>query len=420
MRILIVLHQFYPEFSGGTERVSLNLAHAAQRAGHYVHVLACSVNADYAPDLQCEHLVGANNTVYQGIPVTLLPRNLLPASADFSLEAEQSLVEPICNWMKQQKFDVCHAIHPMRMSTAILAAQRCGLPIILTLTDFFLPCPRINFINLDNQVCGGPELGERCVQSCLTAEWSRETLIERYAYAKEILASASIRVAPSEFVAQRYRIAFPDCSFRVISHGIDLLALNVNGGTEFDQKKQGNKLRLGYVGAILPQKGLDILLRAFSMVDSLDVELTIIGGFYCSPNFENEVLELVKLDPRIELLGHLDPVKVFNLMRQFDLLCLPSQVPETFSLVLHEAAALGVPALVSDLGAPNEQVTKIGGGQVVAAGSISAWTDAICSILSDPGKIEFWQSQLPLPVRVEEEGFYYEALYKTLLPHVLD
>ena len=45
MRILIVLHQFFPEFSGGTERVALNLARTAQRAGHHVRVLACAVQA---------------------------------------------------------------------------------------------------------------------------------------------------------------------------------------------------------------------------------------------------------------------------------------------------------------------------------------------------------------------------------------
>jgi len=33
MRILIVLHQFYPEFSGEPERFPLNRAKPAQRAG---------------------------------------------------------------------------------------------------------------------------------------------------------------------------------------------------------------------------------------------------------------------------------------------------------------------------------------------------------------------------------------------------
>lgn len=416
MRILIVLHQFYPEFSGGTERVSLNLAHTAQRAGHYVHVLACSVNSNHGTNSKCEKLVDATDSMHQGVPVTLFPRNLLPASVDFSLEAEPTLVEPIAKWMTHKRFDVCHVIHNMRMSTAILAAQRCGLPIIMTLTDFFLACPRINLINLDKQICDGPELGKTCVQNCLTAEWSQDTLISRYGYAKEILASASIRVTPSEFVAQRYRAAFPENSFRVIPHGIDMLALTANSESEPQQQKKGNKLRLGYVGAIHPQKGLHILLRAFSMIEDPNVELKIIGGFYCSAEFQAEVLALAKSDPRIEFLGHLEAAKVFNFVRQLDLLCLPSQVPETFSLALHEAAALGVPALVSNLGAPNEQVSKNGGGQTVVANDVVAWTNAILSILNEPEKIKFWRCQLPLPIRVEEEGFYYEALYKTLLP----
>ena len=41
MRILYVVHQFYPEFGSGTERVTLNLARMAQRAGHHVQVLGC-------------------------------------------------------------------------------------------------------------------------------------------------------------------------------------------------------------------------------------------------------------------------------------------------------------------------------------------------------------------------------------------
>ena len=127
MRILIILHQFYPEFSGGTERVAMNLARSAQRAGHYVRILACAV----APDagISCSaHLAGAHDSVYQGVPLTLLPRAILPASADFSLEIESSLIEPIAGWMKRERFDLAHVIHTMRMSTAVLAAQHCGLP----------------------------------------------------------------------------------------------------------------------------------------------------------------------------------------------------------------------------------------------------------------------------------------------------
>ena len=45
MRILLIVHQFFPEFGGGTERVALQLARMAQRAGHHVHVLAGTMDA---------------------------------------------------------------------------------------------------------------------------------------------------------------------------------------------------------------------------------------------------------------------------------------------------------------------------------------------------------------------------------------
>ena len=334
MRILIILHQFYPEFSGGTERVALNLARSAQRAGHYVRILACAVAPDAAGVSCSAHLTGAHDSVYQGIPVTLLPRALLPASADFSLEIEPSLVEPMVGWMKQERFELAHVMHTMRMSTAVLAAQRCGLPLILTLTDFFLACPRINLVNLDNQICDGPKMGKMCGEYCLTAPWTCDSLASRYQHAAELLASASVRVAPSEFVANRYRAAFPALDFRVVPHGIDLLVLTNLQATE-SQQPDRRKVRLAYVGGIIPQKGLDLLLRAL--------------------------------------------------------------------------------ALVSNLGAPGEQVSQNGAGVALTCDDVKAWAKAISSVAADPEQIKSWRARLPLPLRVEEEAFYYDSLYRTLL-----
>ena len=415
MRILIVLHQFYPEFSGGTERVSLNLARAAQRAGHYVHILACMVEPDKVDGSDCADLAGARNTVYQGVPVTLLPRALLPAAADFSLEFEASLVEPLAAWMRYARFDVCHVMHTMRMSTAVLAVQRCGLPYILTLTDFFLACPRINLVDLDNQICNGPQLGNRCGKRCLTAPWSPATLASRFDLARELLESASVRVAPSEYVAARYREIFPDCNFRVIAHGIDLLAFANDGAPALKSAPQRDGITLGYVGGILPQKGLDTLLRALALVKAPNIELKVIGGLHGAAAYHDEVLALGRADLRVEFLGHLDAGKVFQAIQKLDLLCLPSRVPETFSLALHEAAALGVPALVSNLGAPGEQVRRNGGGQVIAFDNPKDWANAIRSVVENPEQIKLWKRRLPLPMRVEEEGFYYDSLYRTLL-----
>lgn len=414
MRILIVLHQFYPEFSGGTERVSLNLAKAAQRAGHFVEILACSVNPDTAVGFASAQLAGARETVYQGVPLTLLPRAMMPASADFSLDADLTLVEKIAGWIKEKRFDICHVTHVMRMSSAVLAVQRCGLPFVLTLTDFFLACPRINLVDLDNRICEGPELGRKCGKRCLTAPWSRDSLVGRFEHARALLSSASFRVAPSEFVADRYREAFPECEFRVIPHGIDLLALTLSQVADSGEDGAIRKLRLGYVGGIIPQKGLDVLLRALALVPSNDVELKVVGGFHGASAFHRDVLALGKADSRVEFLGHLDPTRVCEEMQRFDLLCLPSLVPETFSLALHEASALGVPALVSDLGAPGTHVAHHGGGRALAFGDVDVWARAISHAIESRDQLDDWKARLPLPLRVEEEGFYYDSLYRAL------
>lgn len=412
MRILIVLHQFFPEFTSGTERVTLNLAKAAQRAGHHVRVLACVVKPEASPGADCEHLAGAKETVCEGVPVTLLPRAMLPPSADYTLEVAPELVEPLVGWMKHERFDLAHVMHTMRMSTAVVAAQQCGLPYILTLTDFFLACPRINLVTLDNQICDGPQGGKKCGRDCLVAPWNRETLIRRFETARQMLVGASVLVVPSEFVAARYRHSFAECSIKVIPHGIDLLALM---GEEAPTPEIKKPLTLGYVGSIIPQKGLTILLRALARVNAPDLRLEVVGGFYGTDAYHKEVLALAKADPRVALLGHLEAKKVYSVMRHMDLLCLPSQVPETFSLALHEAAALGVPALVSDLGAPGLQVAGHGGGKVVASSDVAAWAAGIEAIVAEPEQIAHWQAKLPLPVRVEEEAFFYDSLYRTLL-----
>ena len=412
MRILIVLHQFYPEFSSGTERVALNLAKTAQRAGHFVRVLACAVNPGAHHGTAATALAGALESVWEGVPMTLLPRAMLPASADYSLDVAPELLEPLAGWMKQERFDLVHVMHTMRMTTAVAAAQRCGLPYIMTLTDFFLPCSRINLVTLDHQLCNSPQGGKKCGKDCLGSPWSRDALVNRHESARLILAGASVRVVPSEFVAARYRAAFADCQFKVVAHGVDLLALMAHDAPARDGTKT---VTLGYVGSVIAQKGLAVLLRALARVKAPNLRLKVVGGFYGPEAYRNEILALAKADGRVELLGHLETAQVYAAIQQMDVLCLPSQVPETFSLALHEAAALGVPALVSDLGAPGVQVAAHGGGQVVASSDTAAWAKAIEALAADPSQIARWQAKLPLPARLEEEGFFYDSLYRTVL-----
>lgn len=104
--------------------------------------------------------------------------------------------------------------------------------------------------------------------------------------------------------------------------------------------------------------------------------------------------------------------EVPSVLSGFDVLCVPSQVPETFSLVLHEAFAAGLPAIVSDLGHIAEVVRANGCGLVATATSIPAWSDAIESVAANRNQLRLWQTKIPCPLRIEEEAFFYDQIYR--------
>ena len=96
MRILIVLHQFFPEFSGGTERVALNLARTAQRAGHHVRVLACAVQAGACDGLAASASASGIDLGASEAPVEpMLAEASAPVAADAAPEGTEGAAEEL-------------------------------------------------------------------------------------------------------------------------------------------------------------------------------------------------------------------------------------------------------------------------------------------------------------------------------------
>lgn len=417
MHILYVLHQFYPEFHSGTERVTLNLARMAQRAGHRVQVLACMVDRQRHAGEPHPSLPQAMASVVDGVPVSLIDRQSLPASADSSFELSPALQAPLERWLSEQRFDVVHLMHWMRMGTVIAAVQRCGLPLVLTLTDFYPMCYRVNLVDQSAEPCGGPEAGVACARRCPTTAWTPAALQDRHRQAEAVMAYASARVVPSEYVARRYREMLPGVTFDVIAHGIDLLAMaKARASRAMAAATAPRPLTLGYVGSLIQAKGLQVLLLALAARPGLALRLRVAGEFHPGePRHAAELRRLIDQDARVELQGQLASDEVWRLMQGLDLLCLPSLVPESFSLVVHEAAAAGVPSLVSNLGAPALAVQRGGGGAVVPAGSVADWADAIEAWAGDADRRAAWRAAVRLPMRIEEEAFLYEGLYRRAL-----
>jgi len=411
LRILFVVHQFYPEYGGGTEKVCFHLAKAAQRAGHYVRILCCRVNQwDHE---SYELLV---DSVYRGIPVSAFQRKDLPENADIDLPVNVELNSAVTELLDQEQFDVAHVMHTMRMGSALEAIIDKGVPYLLSITDFFTQCFRVNLIDVKKQLCDGAMGGESCAKKCQLSPWTAKQLCDRNAKFKLILSGASERICPSKYVQSKFISEFPGMDFRVIEHGIDLNKAIVQREQYSSGPDTTKPLVFGFAGSFVPEKGLECLIEAFQAVRSPEIRLQLYGSFFGQDVYQEKVSELVNADDRISLNAFVEADKIYSVLMQFDVFCLPSIVPETYSLILRESAATGTPMLVSDLGAQADFVNEHGCGAVVGAGVAKDWSGAIEKLIKRPGTLNDWKQNLPLPDRLEEEAFYYQSLYqKTIL-----
>lgn len=147
--------------------------------------------------------------------------------------------------------------------------------------------------------------------------------------------------------------------------GVDLELFEA-GSAEPDGGPAGDLLFL-FAGAASRLKGVDVLLEAFAQVRKLEpaVRLLLIGP----PGDAAPLLD--PPPPGISVLGSLPQAELAVRFRAADCLVLPSR-NESFGMVVAEALASGLPALVSDRVGAKELVIEGRNGWVVPAGEAGA------------------------------------------------
>jgi glycosyltransferase involved in cell wall biosynthesis len=406
VRILFIVHQFMPEFAAGTERVTLNLAKSAQRDGHQVEVITSSLREGSLWSGVGED--GVRFAAFEGIPVHGLPAHHMTILAQLGIDDDGQMERAFARFLDGRRpYDLVHITHPMRMLGAIDSVRTRNIPYIVTLTDFFFLCHRVNLVQQSGRLCPGPAGGEACKVHCPLPNIDPKKLNARQQRMSTILHSAFDIVACSPFVASRFEAELPSLPIRVIGHGIDLLQFGRPSRT-----MHPHRTVFGYLGTISEAKGVRALAEAFAGGAPADARLDLVGPSYDNEQLIRDLRALAKSDQRIRIKPAVPADQVPRALGKFDVLCLPSLVPETFSLALHEGFAAGLPCIVSDLGHPAEVVRWNRCGEALPPNDIAAWNKAISRIAGNPSILAGWKRNVPMPLRVEEEAFLYSHLYQ--------
>jgi glycosyltransferase involved in cell wall biosynthesis len=241
---------------------------------------------------------------------------------------------------------------------SLLQLAREGLPLVLALHDFALFCSRPNLLEEpERRFCGYCRDLARCA-ACLG---EAPELQARWRKAGEALLDAARAVVfPSAFLERAHGDLFSTlpADRRVIPPALP----------SFDplpaRRPAGPGRHLALVGGIQAHKGGEVFLDLLDRLQDQDLIWSAYGGG------DPDLLARLRGRPRVRVRGYYRAETLPRLLRrdQVDLAILP----ESFSLVLSECRAAGVPVVAFDLGAVGERLRSEGGGLGVPPGEGAA------------------------------------------------
>lgn len=366
MRLLVVTPELLGRSAPPGARLAHSLARMAQREGHRVQALAMRADPFVALAADAETRTGLRSGLVDGLPVWLVAP---AAGLDGGLAAMPDRVG--------QRFDLVHAVSSAAQWPLIAAVAAGGLPLVVTLVG--LPGPD----------CSALADLRRALQ-------------------RELVRI----VVPSQHAAACWQPLLPECPVRVLSHGVSLLALPGAGTLATPASGEATLL---CAGAFEGRSGVGELLQSFARVGRPGLRLRLLCESDADRSAASSLRQAAAADPRVSIEPCQGPASLETVRGPCDLVCLPALEAQAFSMLALECAAIGLDCMASDLGAQAEAVRRYRCGSVVPAGDVGAWARAIQDWAADFLCSRGDAAHAAVPMRIEEEAFLYEGVYRELL-----
>jgi glycosyltransferase involved in cell wall biosynthesis len=418
MRILLVTAGFVPDGLGGVELSLARFCKWAQAQGHDLLVYR-------RLDLPDEDDYVRHETVVDGVPVVGINYRFCDATTFQHLVENPNQRRAFEEVLAGFRPDLVHVHHATCLTTEVVeASQERGAPVVFSLHDYWMGCPRGQRIRADLSYCPAIEV-ERCT-ACYRETWPHwfpktpdRTFDQRVfgdyqARIREVLEKADALVAPSPFARRVFaREGIDPERIELIEYGMDAAPFRGIARTT------SARFRVGFLGTVLPSKGVHILLEAFKRVGASNRSLDVHGPV---PPFHQDRTYGERL--RRAAAGWEDQITFHGAYRQddaprilagLDALVVPSIWYETYCMVIREGFLAGVPVIASNFGAMAEAIEDGRTGLLFGMGDSVDLAQKVDLLARDR---ELWQrlaASRKHVSTVEEHGARHVALYERLL-----
>lgn len=365
MHILKIIHGYPQEYNAGSEVYTQSIVEELSKTNKVS--LFTRMENEYMSDFGIlKTIINKNFSKYQ----VNIPRGkdgYRHKTLDLNFESLLLTLNP----------DVAHIGHLNHLSTGIIdILKKHNIPIVYTLHDFWLMCPRGQFL----QVGFGKETpfalcekqnDEQCALNCYNRYFSgtgdyfyedlnywKNWINRRMKETKSICNKTDFFIAPSKYLMNRFINDFeiPQEKIRYLDYGFPTHYLDAS-----KRKKNTTEYTFGYIGTHIPSKGLNLLIEAFSQINE-NVKLKIFGRTIGQTT--KTLRELAKnCTNEIEFLGEYNNKNlVSEVFSEVDIIVIPSIWGENSPLVIHEAQACEVPVITADFGGMREYVSHLENG----------------------------------------------------------
>jgi glycosyltransferase involved in cell wall biosynthesis len=394
MKILKVIHGYPIRYNAGSEVYSQTLCNALAHK-HEIQVFTREENT-FAPDYTMHHEVDA---ISKQIKLNIINIPLEKHRYQYRIPEVDKQFEKV---LIDFKPDIVHIGHLNHLSASLVASISRKIPVIYTLHDYWIMCPRGQFIqrtprdsndvwklcpgqnDLECAICcysgyfsGAPE--DFSFDSNYWANW----INKRMNYMKSLVARIDYFIAPSRYLLKRFKDSFaiPDRKLIYLDYGFDLERLS-------NRTREPNEpFTFGYIGTHIPAKGIQLLIEAFSKLKG-NGRLRIWGR----PRGENtNALKAIAkglsstVRKRIEWLYEYNNLQIGkDVFNKVDAIVVPSIWYENSPLVIHEALQVRVPVITADIGGMSEYVRHKVNGLLFKHRDIASLAAEMQSLLDNP------------------------------------
>ena len=151
---------------------------------------------------------------------------------------------------------------------------------------------------------------------------------------------------------------------------------------------------LVFLGRLVPEKGLDVLLDAMALLSAKHItpHLKVVGDGPCRSDLDDRVRRLGLRD-QVEFLGPVVGESLANILNSHKILVVPSTWNEPFGIVALEAIACGCMVIGSSAGGLPEAIGPC--GITFKNGDCNELANAIESVLLHPETIQSYRNSAP-------------------------